>query len=118
MRFIVNNQLIESDEPAGMPVLDFLRSRLRLVGTKEGCREGDCGACVVLVGRAGDDGVVYQSVTSCLTPLADVDRSHVVTVEGLNHESGGLNTIQRAMVEKDPVDWLPYAFSYWLSSMT
>lgn len=49
--FYLNDEEIRATEPAGTLVLDFLRQRAKLTGTKEGCREGDCGACVVLVGE-------------------------------------------------------------------
>lgn len=65
------------------------------MGTKIGCREGDCGACTVLVGELKNDEVVYQSFTSCLTPLGNVQGKHVVTVEGINMDE--LNPIQHAM---------------------
>ena len=67
-------------------------------GTKIGCREGDCGACVVLVGELKNGELEYQSLTSCLTPLANVHNKHVVTVEGINMEE--LNPIQQAMTDE------------------
>ena len=54
-----------------MLVLDFVRRHAKLTGTKEGCREGDCGACVVLVGELAGARVVYKPVTSCLMPLGE-----------------------------------------------
>ncbi|NIU02687.1 MAG: 2Fe-2S iron-sulfur cluster binding domain-containing protein, partial [Nitrosopumilaceae archaeon] len=50
-RFLLNNQEIETSEPPGMLVLDYLRQQQKLMGTKEGCKEGDCGACTVLIGE-------------------------------------------------------------------
>jgi aerobic-type carbon monoxide dehydrogenase small subunit (CoxS/CutS family) len=68
-------------------LLDVLREECRLTGTKEGCGEGECGACTVLV-----DGV---PVNSCLVPIAQVDGARVTTIEGL----GGRHPLQRAFVE-------------------
>src|SRR5438876_4545408 len=68
-------------------LLDALREDCRLTGTKEGCGEGECGACTVLV-----DG---RPVNSCLVPLVQVDGSRVTTIEGL----GGRHRLQRAFVE-------------------
>ncbi len=68
----------------------------RLTGTKEGCREGDCGACTVLVGELLNDKVKYRTVNSCLFPLGDAHHKHIVTIEGLNVE--GLNYLQEKFV--------------------
>lgn len=66
-------------------LLDFIRYNQKLSGTKIGCREGDCGACTVLIGRIDDkNNMSYQSIVSCLTPINNVIGSHVVTIEGLN----------------------------------
>ena len=78
-------------------MLDFLRNCERLTGTKEGCKEGDCGACAILIGELEGDSVRYQPVTSCLVPLAEVHGKHVVTIEGCN--LAGLNPLQEAIVE-------------------
>ena len=71
LKFILNDQQIETDLAPGMTVLDFVRYRQDLKGTKIGCREGDCGACTVLVGELLDDRVNYRSMTSCLMPMAN-----------------------------------------------
>jgi xanthine dehydrogenase small subunit len=95
IQFILNDTDIRTDLPSGVSVLDFVRYHKNLTGTKIGCREGDCGACVVLVGELKDNELIYQSFTSCLTPLGNVHGRHVVTIEGLN--SHGLNLVQEAM---------------------
>lgn len=79
---------------------DFLRLRLGLVGTKIVCNEGDCGACSVLVGRPTDGGhnLRYLALDSCILFLFQLDRAHVVTVEGLRHD-GQLSPVQNAMVQ-------------------
>ena len=97
IRFILNDREVETDAPAGLLVLDFLRECKRLTGTKEGCKEGDCGACAILIGELKGDAVRYQPVTSCLVPLAEVHGRHVVTIEGCNQ--AGLNPVQEAIVE-------------------
>ncbi len=86
MKFILNNKTIETDAPEGMTVLDFVRYEKHLKGTKIGCREGDCGACTVLIGELSEgNNVAYRSMTSCLLPLANVQNKHVVTIEGINN---------------------------------
>ncbi|SNC67870.1 xanthine dehydrogenase small subunit [Hymenobacter gelipurpurascens] len=100
LQFYLNDQLIRTSQPAGSTLLDFVRYNRHLTGTKIGCREGDCGACTVLVGELQPDGktVAYQSMTSCLTPLGNAHGRHVVTVEGINAARGTLTPVQQAIV--------------------
>jgi xanthine dehydrogenase small subunit len=95
--FILNDRLIRTDRPAGLPLLDFIRYDQGLRGTKIGCREGDCGACLTLEGRLIDGALRYRSIVSCLTPLANAQGRHIVTVEGIN--GPGLNPVQQAIAE-------------------
>ena len=97
IQFILNDKTIETGKPGGMTLLDFIRYDNALVGTKIGCREGDCGACTVLIGELGEGGLRYRSMTSCLTPLINADGKHVVTIEGLNMKE--LSPVQKAMVD-------------------
>jgi xanthine dehydrogenase small subunit len=98
-RFILNEKEISTGLPAGMTLLDFIRYHRQLTGTKIGCREGDCGACTVLVGelKAGD--LRYSSITSCLSPLANAHGKHIVTIEGINLDNE-LNPVQQAMADE------------------
>jgi xanthine dehydrogenase small subunit len=98
IQFILNDTLVESDAPAGTVLLDIIRYHRHLPGTKIGCREGDCGACTVLVGELRNEQVEYTSMTSCLLALANVHGKHIVTVEGLNMEK--LSPVQQAMVDE------------------
>jgi xanthine dehydrogenase small subunit len=100
IRFILNNQTIETGLPAGMTVLDFVRYRKNLKGTKIGCREGDCGACAILVGALEGEKVKYRSQTSCLMPLANASGKHIVTIEGINRPNGELTAVQQALVDE------------------
>ncbi|RLD29236.1 MAG: (2Fe-2S)-binding protein [Bacteroidetes bacterium] len=85
IEFILNNKTIKTSNNAGMTLLDFVRYEQRLTGTKIGCREGDCGACTVLVGTLSQDNTIdYQSITSCLSPLGNAHGKHIVTIEGTN----------------------------------
>ena len=84
IRFVLNGRDITlSDVAADRTLLDFLRLDRRLTGTKEGCAEGDCGACTVLVGRLTDNGLAYAPVNACIRFLASVNGCHVVTIEHL-----------------------------------
>lgn len=100
IEFILNNQDISTDLPAGSTVLDFVRYHKNLKGTKIGCREGDCGACTVLVGELVGEQVRYRTMTSCLMPLANAAGKHIVTIEGINPEDGSLTPVQQAMVDE------------------
>ncbi|MBN1837472.1 MAG: FAD binding domain-containing protein [Spirochaetales bacterium] len=84
IRFLLNDQYVSTSLPAGLVTLDYLRQERRLTGTREGCREGDCGACAVLLGESAVEGVLYRTVNSCLLPLGAVEGRHLVTIEGLN----------------------------------
>jgi len=97
IRFILNDKMVETELASGSTVLDFVRYYKRLTGTKIGCREGDCGACTILVGDFENDKLVYRSMTSCLMPLGNAHGKHIVSVEGINMKE--LNPVQQAMVD-------------------
>ena len=85
------------DASPTMTLLEYLRSSGR-VGTKEGCGDGDCGACTVAIVAEGADGKPhYQAMNSCLIPLASVAGREIITVEGV--ANGELHPVQAAMVE-------------------
>ncbi len=98
IEFILNHKTIKTDCNPGMTLLDFVRYEQQLTGTKIGCREGDCGACTVLIGTLNQKGdtVHYHSITSCISPLGNARGKHVVTVEGTNLKEK-LNVVQEAM---------------------
>ncbi|PHR71918.1 MAG: (2Fe-2S)-binding protein [Lutibacter sp.] len=98
IQFILNNQIIRTSVNSGITLLDFIREHQKLKGTKIGCREGDCGACTILVGELNDIEVTYKSFTSCISPLGNANGKHIVTVEGINL-SAELNTVQKAMTD-------------------
>ena len=98
LTFILNQRLVTTEEKPGMVLLEFIRGVACLSGTKEACREGECGACTVLVGAKQADGsVAYKACASCLLPIGDVDGCHIVTVEGLIGEP--LTLVQRLIVD-------------------
>lgn len=100
IRFLLNDHAVTlADVAASDTLLDHLRLARSLRGTKEGCAEGDCGACTVLVGRRGAGGMAYEPVNACIRLLPSVDLCHVVTVEALGGPNGVLHPIQRAMVD-------------------
>jgi xanthine dehydrogenase small subunit len=102
VQFLLNGKPCrEESAPPTMTVLDWLRARARLTGTKEGCGEGDCGACTIVVGRPVDGSLQYRAVNSCLMMLPQLDNCAVLTVEGLAAADGTLHPVQQAMVDAD-----------------
>jgi xanthine dehydrogenase small subunit len=101
IEFILNNSIVRTKAKTGMTLLHFIREEQQLKGTKSGCKEGDCGACTVLSGTLNKgETVSYKSITSCLTPLANVKGKHIVTIEGLNLDND-LNVAQDAIKNND-----------------
>lgn len=94
--FILNNKKIVTSAKSGMTLLDFIRDTKQLKGTKIGCREGDCGACTVLVGSLDNNTINYKSITSCISPLGNANGKHIVTIEGVNIDNE-LNVAQQVM---------------------
>ncbi len=90
LRFRLNGRPVEVEVPPGRRLLDLLRKDLGLTGTKEGCGEGECGACTVLV-----EG---KPRLSCLTAAIQVEGKEVLTIEGLAKD-GKLHPLQKAFIE-------------------
>jgi xanthine dehydrogenase small subunit len=102
IRFVLDGAIIEAaGEHHSTSVLDYLRENLQRSGTKEGCAEGDCGACVVLVGELDTEGAAihYLPVNSCLQLLPTLDGKSLKTVESLQRGDSRLHPVQQAMVD-------------------
>jgi len=80
-------------------VLNYLRRRDGSRGTKEGCAEGDCGACTVVLGEPDGDRIRYRAVNSCIQFLPTLNGKQLITVEDLKDEDGSLHPVQQAMIE-------------------
>jgi xanthine dehydrogenase small subunit len=99
IRFLLNDtEIAREDFDPDETLLDFLRLSRALTGTKEGCNEGDCGACTVLVGRRDGEGLHYEAVNACIRFTASLNATHVVTIEHLSAPFGPLHPVQQAMV--------------------
>ncbi len=101
LRFWLNGEVrvVEDAAPSTM-LLPWLREEAGLTGTKEGCAEGDCGACTVALGERDEAGELrWRAVNACIVFLGAIDRRALLTVEGLAAPDGGLHPVQRAMVD-------------------
>ena len=100
IKFYLNDDLIElKGIGARDTLLEYLRLERHLTGCKEGCGEGDCGACTVLIARLESDDLVYKTVNACICLLPSLNASHIVTIESLRRLDGTLHPVQKAMVE-------------------
>jgi len=102
VRFLLDGAPVRvADVPPTTTVLEYLRENLHRTGTKEGCAEGDCGACTVVLGELSHDGatVGYRAVNSCIRLLPTIDGQELVTVESLKAPDGTLHPVQQAMVD-------------------
>ena len=104
IRFVLDGEIVEvADAAPTTTVLEWLREHRHRTGTKEGCAEGDCGACTVvlgeLTGSGGDAGMRYRAINSCIRFLPTIDGKELVTVESLA-DGDKLHPVQQAMVDQ------------------
>jgi xanthine dehydrogenase small subunit len=98
VRFLLNGEVVEAkDVDPTRTLLEHLRGDLRRTGTKEGCAEGDCGSCTVLVGELEGEAVSWRAVNSCIQFVPMLDGKAVISVEGLGKDEP--HPVQAAMVE-------------------
>jgi xanthine dehydrogenase small subunit len=103
IRFVLDGEVVElRDVDPTRTVLQFLREDLRRTGTKEGCAEGDCGACTVVLAELDRDGedLSLKAVNACIQFLPTLDGKELITVESLCSRDAGLHPVQQAMVEQ------------------
>ncbi|MBI2969092.1 MAG: (2Fe-2S)-binding protein [Bacteroidetes bacterium] len=93
--FSLNGSQATCSIPSSMLLIDLIREEFGLTGTKPGCREGECGACTVLV-----DG---HAVNSCLYLTVNINGKEVTTIEGLTGRDGNLDPVQKAMISKGAI---------------
>lgn len=100
VRFILANRIEEIHEcDPDRTVLEYLREDKGLKGTKEGCAEGDCGACTVVIARPESGRLLYRAVNGCILFLPMLDGCQLLTVEDLKGPDGALHPVQQALVD-------------------
>src|SRR5688572_17365327 len=98
--FFINGEKHRVAAPdSNRTLLNYLRETAGLTGTKEGCAEGDCGACTVVVSELCDGGLRSRATNACIQLLPTLDGKEITTIEGLQREGGRLAPIQNAMAE-------------------
>ena len=100
VKFIHSGRIIKISNPdPNETLLNFIRTKLRKIGTKEGCAEGGCGACTVVLGELKNNDINYTTVNSCITFLPTLSGKQLILVEDLIAEDSSLHPVQEAMVK-------------------
>ena len=99
IKFVYQNRIIEIKNPdPNETLLNYIRTKLKKTGTKEGCAEGGCGACTVVLGEFKDNKINYISINSCIMFLPTLHGKQLILVEDLLQNDGSLHPVQKAMV--------------------
>ena len=99
IKFVHDDQIVEVKNPdPNETLLNFIRTNLKKTGTKEGCAEGGCGACTVVLGELKNNEINYKAINSCITFLPTLQGKQLILVEDLTSKDGSLHPVQEAMV--------------------
>ena len=97
--FVSENKIVEISKPdPNETLLNYIRTKLKKTGTKEGCAEGGCGACTVVLGELKNNEINYKAVNSCITLLPTLQGKQLILVEDLISKDGSLHPVQEAMI--------------------
>ena len=96
IRFIFEDKIKEIENPdPNETILNLIRLRLKKTGTKEGCAEGGCGACTVVLGELKKDKIIYKAINACIAFTTSLEGKHLLIVEDLIQKNGSLHPVQR-----------------------
>jgi len=99
IKFVHDDQIVEVKNPdPNETLLNYIRTNLKKTGTKEGCAEGGCGACTVVLGELKNNEINYKAINSCITFLPTLQGKQLILVEDLTSKDGSLHPVQEAMV--------------------
>jgi len=100
VKFVLNNEICELNNPdPNQTILNFIRTKLKKTGTKEGCAEGGCGACTVVLGELKKNKIIYKAINACIAFIPTLQGKQLLVVEDLVTEKGDLHPVQEAMVK-------------------
>ena len=110
IKFVYNNKIrnIKNPDP-NKTLLDYIRNDLKKNGTKEGCAEGGCGACTVVLGELKNKRIFYKSINSCISFLPIINGTHLILVENLVSEKKKTSSSSRCNVK---ISWISMWFLY------
>jgi len=99
IQFLVNNKIYKIKNPdPNKTILNYIRNELKLTGTKEGCAEGGCGACTIVLGELNKNKIIYKSINACISFLPTLNGKQLILIENLVHENKP-HIVQKAMVK-------------------
>ena len=99
IKFVHDDQIVEVKNPdPNETLLNYIRTNLKKTGTKEGCAEGGCGACTVVLGELKNNEINYKAINSCITFLPTLQGKQLILIEDLTSKDGSLHPVQEAMV--------------------
>ena len=100
VKFVLNNEICELNNPdPNQTILNFIRTKLKKTGTKEGCAEGGCGACTVVLGELKKNEIIYKAINACIAFTPTLQGKQLLVVEDLVSEKGELHPVQEAIVK-------------------
>ena len=100
IKFIFENKIHKIINPdPNETILNYVRLKLKKTGTKEGCAEGGCGACTVVIGELKKNDIIYKAINSCIAFTTSLEGKQLLVVEDLMLENGSLHPVQSAMVD-------------------
>ena len=100
VKFLLNDKILEINNPdPNQTILNYVRTELKKTGTKEGCAEGGCGACTIVLGELMNGEIKYSAINSCISFVPSLNGKQLLIVEDLVSNDGKLHPVQDAMLK-------------------